>query len=70
MIRVCIAADCGEAHPTTLYVKAESIRRAIEVAEEHNPGCAVNVVFPLDPESFFVQDSPEEVEAGTVEIAA
>ena len=70
MIRVCIAADCGEAHSTTLYVKAESIRRAIEVAEEHNPGCAVNVVFPLDPETFFVQDSPEGVEARTVEIAA
>jgi len=70
MIRVCIAADCGEAHSTTLYVKAESIRRAIEVAEEHNPGCAMNVVFPLDPETFFVQDSPEGVEAGTVEIAA
>ena len=70
MIRVCIVADCGEAHSTTLYVKAESIRRAIEVAEEHNPGCAMNVVFPLDPETFFVQDSPEGVEAGTVEIAA
>ena len=70
MIRVCIAADCGEAHSTTLYVRAESIRRAIEVAEDHNPGCAMKVVFPLDPDTFFAQDSPEGVEAETAEIAA
>ena len=70
MVRVRIAADCGEARSTTLYVRAESIMRAIEVAEEHNPGCAMKVVFPLDPDTFFAQDSPEGVEAGTVEMAA
>jgi hypothetical protein len=70
MVRVRIAADCGEAQSTMLYVRAESIMRAIEVAEEHNPGCAMKVVFPLDPDTFFAQDSPEGVEAGTVEMAA
>lgn len=70
MIRVCIAANSGEAHSTTLYVRAESIRHALEVAEEHNPGCALNVVFPLEPDTFFVQDSLEGVEARTAEIAA
>ena len=70
MIRVCIAADCGEASSTTLYVRAESIGRAIEMAEEHYPGCAMNVVFPLDPDTFFAQESPEGVEAETAEIAA
>jgi hypothetical protein len=70
MIRVCIAADCGEAHFTTLYVRAESIKRAIEVAEEHNPGCAMNVVFPLDPDTFFAHETSEGVEAGTAEMAA
>jgi len=70
MIRVCIAANNGEAHSTTLYVRAESIRRALEVAGDHNPGCALNVVFPLDPDTFFVQGSLEGVEVGTAEIAA
>ncbi len=67
MIRVCIAVDRGTAGPTTLFVRAESILRALEVAGEQNPGCALNVVFPLDPDTFFVRDASEGVEA---EIAA
>jgi hypothetical protein len=67
MIRVCIEVDGGRASPTTLFVKAESIVRALEVAGEQNPGCALNVVFPLDPDTFFVRDAAEGVEA---EIAA
>ena len=46
MVRVCIEVDCGEASSTTLYVRAESILRALEVAGEQNPGCALKVVFP------------------------
>ena len=65
MIRVCIEVDSGRASPTTLFVKADSIPRALEVAEEQNPGCALNVVFPLDPHTFFVRDAPEGVEAET-----
>jgi hypothetical protein len=67
MIRVCIEVDRGAAGPMTLFVRAESILRALEVAGEKNPGCAVNVVFPLDPDTFFVQGVSEGVEA---EIAA
>jgi hypothetical protein len=67
MIRVCIEVDRGTARSTTLSVKAESILRALEVAGEQNPGCALNVVFPLNPDSFFVLDDSEGVEA---EIAA
>jgi hypothetical protein len=67
MIRVCIEVDRGTARSTTLFVRAESILRALEVAGEQNPGCALSVVFPLDPDTFFVQDVPEGVEA---EIAA
>ncbi|MDQ3865089.1 MAG: hypothetical protein M3317_16630 [Actinomycetota bacterium] len=67
MIRVCIEVDRGTVEPTTLSVRAESIMRALEVAKEQNPGCALNVVFPLDPDTFFVPDAPEGVEA---EIAA
>jgi hypothetical protein len=67
MIRVCIEVDRGMDRPTTLFVTAESILRAIEVTGEQNPGCALNVVFPLDPDTFFVRDTPEGIEA---EIAA
>jgi hypothetical protein len=67
MIRVCIEVDRDPASPTTLFVRAESIVRALEVAGEQNPGRALNVVFPLDPDTFFVHDASEGVEA---EIAA
>jgi hypothetical protein len=70
MIRVCIEVECGGAGTTTLAVNAENILRALEIAGEHNPGCALNVVFPLDPDTFFVRDGAEGVEAGTAGIAA
>ena len=67
MIRVCIEVDRDTASPTTLFVRAESILRALEVVGEQNPGRALHVVFPLDPDTFFVRDASEGVEA---EIAA
>jgi hypothetical protein len=70
MIRVRIEAECGGAGTTTLAVKAENIRRALEIAGERNPGCALNVVFPLDPDTFFVRDGAEGFELGGGEIAA
>ena len=70
MIRVCIEVDCGTSHFTTLFVKAESISRALEVAEERNPGCTMSVVFPLDPDTFFVRDAPEGIEAEVAGVAA
>jgi hypothetical protein len=70
MVRVCIEVECGGSDTTTLAVKAENILRALEIAEEQNPGCALNVVFPLDPDTFFVRDGSERVEAGGSEIAA
>jgi mannose-1-phosphate guanylyltransferase len=39
----------------TIY--AENIQRAIELAMNRYPGCAVKVRFPLDPETFFVRDT-------------
>lgn len=56
MIRVCIEVDRGAAR-STLSVRAESILRALEVAGEQNPGCGLSVVFPLDPDTFFVRDA-------------
>jgi hypothetical protein len=67
MIRVCIEVDRDTASQTTLFVRAESILRALKLAGEDYPGRALNVVFPLDPDTFFVRDASEGVEA---EIAA
>jgi len=66
MIRVCIEVDHGAAR-STLSVRAESIMRALEIAGEKNPDCALCVMFPLDPDTFFVRDASERTEA---EIAA
>jgi hypothetical protein len=70
MVRVRIEVECGGAGTTTLGVKAESILRALEIAGEQNPGCALNVIFPLDPDTFFVRSGAEGVEAVSSEIAA
>jgi hypothetical protein len=70
MVRVRIEVECGGDGTTTLAVKAENILRALEIAGEQNPGCVLNVVFPLDPDTFFVRDGSEGVKAGTAGIAA
>jgi hypothetical protein len=38
---------------------AESIEGALEIARKYNPGKECRVVFPIDPESFFVGDDLE-----------
>jgi hypothetical protein len=35
---------------------AESIEGALEMAKRYNPGKECKVVFPIDPQSFFVGD--------------
>ena len=42
---------------------AESIEGALEMAKRYNPGKECKVVFPIDPQSFFVGD---ELERGGV----
>jgi len=65
MIRVGIEVDRGAAPSTTLFVRAGSIQRALEVAGAQHPDCSLNVAFPLDPDAFFVPDAPEGVESKT-----
>ena len=38
-------------------IQAESIEQALEIAARQNPGKECEVTFPIDPESFFVEDS-------------
>ena len=67
MIRVSIDVDTGRSR---LTVRAGSIRRALEVAGDQNPGCTLRVVFPLDPETFFVREEAVGVGSEVGEIAA
>ena len=55
MIRVTVEVVSDAAH-SMVTVRAESIRRAVEIAKEHNPSCDARVTFPIDPEAFFVSN--------------
>jgi hypothetical protein len=55
MIKVSIDVKSGGAK-FKVAVKAESIEGALEAAKRHSPGQECKVVFPIDPEVFFVGD--------------
>ena len=61
MIRVFVEVT-EEAVPLKMEVRAESISEAVGIVEELHPGRAVQVVFPIDPQEFFVEGSEQ---AGT-----
>jgi hypothetical protein len=56
MIRISIQVSSGAAR-FTVAIQAESIERALEIAARQNPGKECEVTFPIDPETFFVEDS-------------
>jgi hypothetical protein len=45
---------CGRADRIRAAVWSESIERALSLARAHNPNCKVSIVFPIEPEGFFV----------------
>jgi len=56
MIRISVQVSSG----TTRFrvaIQAESIERALEMVARQNPGKECEVTFPIDPETFFVEDS-------------
>ena len=62
MIKVYVEVR-EEAAPFRVEVRAESITRAVGTMERRHPGRTVRVVFPIDPEDFFVE-GPQETGAG------
>ena len=62
MIKIFVEVREGVA-PLRVEVRAESISQAVGSVEERHPGRAVRVVFPIDPEEFFVE-GPQETGAG------
>ena len=67
MVRLSVQVSSGSAR-FRVMVQAESIERALEIARRHNPAAECRVSFPIDPESFFTENSTPGVE--TVEAAA
>ena len=55
MVRISVEVSNGPAC-FRVSVQAQSIERALEIAERCNPGMECKVAFPLDPETFFVRD--------------
>jgi hypothetical protein len=55
VVRVTVEVSNGAAC-CRVAVQAESIQRAVEIVEGLNPGSDFRVTFPLDPETFFVED--------------
>ena len=58
MIRVFVEVH-EEAAPRRVEVRAESISQAVRSIKDVHPGRKVQVVFPIDPEEFFIEDSQD-----------
>ena len=56
MIRIAVVLTRGAAR-YRVAIQAQSIERALEIVEGQNPGCQARVVFPIDPEAYFVRDA-------------
>lgn len=55
MVRVTVEVSNGAAC-CKVTVQAQSIQRAVEIVEELNTGSDFRVTFPIDPETFFIED--------------
>jgi hypothetical protein len=55
MIRISIEVRSGTAR-FKVSAQAERIEGALEIAKRYNPAKECRVVFPIDPEGFFVED--------------
>ncbi len=56
MVRITVEVGRGAVR-YRVAVQAESIRRALEIVEGTNPDREIRVTFPIDPESFFVEEA-------------
>jgi len=56
MIRISVQVSSGTAR-FGVAIQAESIERALEIVARQNPGKECEVTFPIDPETFFVEDA-------------
>ena len=57
MVRISVEVSSGTAR-FRVGVQAESIRKALSMVEGRYPRGVVRVLFPIEPETFFVGESP------------
>src|ERR671912_569104 len=55
MVRVAIEVQSGVAH-FRVGIQSSSIQRAVSLAQNLYSASNVRVIFPIDPEGFFVED--------------
>ena len=55
MVKISVEVHSGAAH-FDVGVQAESIQRAVSFVKERYSKGSVKVKFPIEPESFFVED--------------
>jgi hypothetical protein len=56
MIRISVQVS-GGTRRFRVAIQAESIERALDIVAGQYPGKRCEVTFPIDPETFFVEDS-------------
>lgn len=63
MIEVRMDVD-GGGSVVRVVARAESIPKALELADARYPGARTSVVFPIEPEDFFVGGASSEESIG------
>ena len=59
MVKVCVEVREGDGL-FRVAVQAESISQAVSIAKGSHPDRDVRVVFPIDPEDFFIEGPAED----------
>jgi hypothetical protein len=60
----CVTIEVREGAVTRrVRITASSIERALKIAGDGTPGRSVRIVFPIDPEAYFVHESAGRREA-------
>jgi hypothetical protein len=58
-MRICVTVEIREGYLTRrARITAPSIERALKIAREGKLDRRVSLVFPIDPEAFFVSEGP------------
>jgi hypothetical protein len=61
---ICVSVEISDGALThRVQVTAPSIERALEITGEEMPGRRVRLLFPIDPEAFFVPGDHDRREA-------
>ncbi len=61
---ICVTVEIGEGTLTRrVRITAPSIERALRIARARKPDCRMRLVFPIDPEAFFVPEGSGQREA-------